>query len=111
MLKTAERDAGYSMNLGLRAVLTGAAVDRGTSAFVPGLGSTLTATVLGARGATHQEIYGVLFSSAFAAVFLCVDLVLNGLGGSLQQQLPIEGTCCSEPCRPHHVSPLDYSGC
>lgn len=36
--------------------------------------------------ATHQEIYGVLFSSAFAAVFLCVDLVLNGLGGALQQQ-------------------------
>lgn len=109
MLKTAERDAGYSMNLGLRAVLTGAAVDRGTSAFVPGLGSTLTAAVLGARGATHQEIYGVLFSSAFAAVFLCVDLVLNGLGGRCSNK--IEGTCCSEPCRPHRVSPLDYSGC
>lgn len=69
------------MKLALRAVLTGAAVDLGSSTFVGGFASSLTAAVFGARGATHQEIYGVLFSSAFSAVLLCLGLVLNGVGG------------------------------
>jgi hypothetical protein len=69
------------VKLGTRAVLTGASVDLGTSAFVCGVVSIAFAAILGARGSTTQQIYAALYSWSFVAVLISIGVLLNALGG------------------------------
>jgi|SRR6185503_17530422 len=71
----------------IRGVLTGAAVDLGGSTFLGGILGPAFAAFLSSRGASQQEIYAAMYSSAFVAALTCLGLLLNALGGFVAASL------------------------
>ena len=91
------------MKLEWRAVLTGAAVDLGSSAFFCGVVWIGFAAILSAGGSSTKEIYAALYSSGFAAVLLCFGLSFNALGGFVSASIAgrrhlLFGALSAAPC-------------